>query len=108
MLEVIPGFSGPRTTQELGFQLPDRTFEDHPDHVQWSRIDKNFDGGPGRIRSFMTERAKDWTGVRFRMRVNAIPTEKSKTECDFFSLRLGSSRTIKDAWTEIGFFSYFG
>jgi len=116
VVEVLPGYQGPRTADDLDYELPPRQWTpigpdgrpeialDTATPLPWTQPTTQYDG-----RSYTVQQI--WSGQRFIFKVDALklitderlpPARDMGTVMNLFTTHLGKTFCGKPHWTEIG------
>ncbi len=102
VVEVLPGYRGPRNERDLNYRLPPRVWSEGGK----KRLPRQKAGGaaPSFIqvdgRSYTVDQT--WSGLRFLMKVDRLSVATGETEFNLFTTHLGHTINGVPNWTEIG------
>jgi len=100
LVEVLPGYEGPRRAKDLSYTLPPRIWRPGPKGSKTKRGSsamqpKQLDG-----RAYTVD--KKWSGLRFIFKVDHLSVKSDETIFNLFTTHLGREVNGMPHWTEVG------
>jgi hypothetical protein len=99
VVEVLPGYQGPRTAADLGYEPPQRVWtpigRDGRPEIAFPDLPTQVDG-----RSYTVDQI--WSGLRFIFKVDALNVAFGFSYQNLFTTHLGRTFNGKPHWTEVG------
>src|SRR5437588_12055782 len=101
VVEVLPGYRGPRKAKELPFALPPRIWKPGPP-PRSAKTRASAAPTPVQVdgRSYTVD--QKWSGLRFIFKVDHLSVQSGKTTFNLFATHIGRTVGGVAHWTEVG------